>query len=301
MRNTGKFQLDLTAALHACDAHEPTSLTLNELVRAYDARHCKAELMRLKKWLNALGSVSAWEVTRDQLAICAKAMVDQGYKPSSPNRDLSALGTVYKWAIAERLSPRGFESPTRGIKRFREGIRRVYVTPQEVQALRDGSLGFQDRRFSVFVNLVLDTGARKGELYDRRWSDVDLQARTVLLPTTKNGKPRVLHFSPETLKLLMRVFPLRPNDGLVFEGRVPGQPIDYRAAWRKLTTQVGRADLHVHDSRHIVAAGMLRQGISIAVAAQAMGNSPAVLATRYGHLETKTLHEAVASTWTNPN
>ena len=39
MRNTGKFQLDLTAALHACDAHEPTSLTLNELVRAYDARH----------------------------------------------------------------------------------------------------------------------------------------------------------------------------------------------------------------------------------------------------------------------
>ncbi|NDH58543.1 MAG: hypothetical protein EBX60_09900, partial [Betaproteobacteria bacterium] len=166
MRNTGKFQLDLTAALHACDAHEPTSLTLNELVRAYDARHCKAELMRLKKWLYALGSVSAWEVTRDQLAICAKAMVDQGYKPSSPNRDLSALGTVYKWAIAERLSPRGFESPTRGIKRFREGIRRVYVTPQEVQALRDGSLGFQDRRFSVFVNLVLDTGARKGELYD---------------------------------------------------------------------------------------------------------------------------------------
>ena len=301
MRNTKKFEVDLATALSAHDTHEPAEMTLNELLRAYDARHCKAELMRLKKWTNALGTYSAWAITTEQLSTCAQALKSAGYSPASPNRDLSALGTIYKWAISERLAPRGFKSPTTGVTRFKERIRRVFATSEEIKALRDGSLGFQDRRFGVFVNLVLDTGARKGEIYARRWGDVDLQKREIMLETTKNGDPRTLHFSDETLALMLRVFPNRPSDRLIFEGRVPGQPVKYRAAWHKLRTQVGRADVRLHDSRHFVSARMLRNGFPLAVAAQAIGNSPAVLAARYGHLETRALHQAISSTWTDQN
>lgn len=48
MRNTKKFEVDLATALSAHDTREPAEMTLNELLRAYDARHCKAEVMRLK-------------------------------------------------------------------------------------------------------------------------------------------------------------------------------------------------------------------------------------------------------------
>jgi len=297
MRITGKLSVNLAAAIHAVSDHEPQSLTLEELVRSYDAHECGGESLRLRKWIDALGSTSAWDITTEQLSVAAQAMVDAGYKASSPNRDLSALGTIYRWAIARRLPPRGFKSPTIGARRFSEDIRRVYVTSEEVAALRRGALAYKDRRFGVFVNLLLDTGARKGELYQRRWSEVNLDAREILLPTSKNGQPRTLHFSEATRTLLLRAYPKREDHRLLFEGLVPDQPINYRAAWRALTKAIGRPDLRLHDSRHIVAAGMLRNGISLPVAAQAIGNSPTVLATRYGHLETKTLKQAVASQW----
>ena len=297
MRTIAKLSVDLAAAIRAVDEHTPQALTLEELLRAYDAQHCAAESFRLRKWVDAFGQQSAWEITTEQLSVAVQAMLDAGYKPSSPNRDLSALGTVYRWAIARRISPKGFRSPTLGAKRFKEDIRRIFATPEEVASLRSLSLAYPDRRFGLFVALLLDTGSRKSEIYERRWTDVDLERQEILLPDSKNGTPRTMHFSDATRKLLLRVFPNPPKDGLIFEGRVPGKPIEYRAAWKRLVTEIGRPDLHQHDTRHIVAAGMLRNGVSVAVAAQAIGNSPAVLAARYGHLETQTLRKAVSSQW----
>jgi integrase len=198
MRNTAKLSVNLAAAVQSVGEQVAQALTLDELVRAYDAQACAAESFRLRKWLNALGKLSAWEISTEQLSAAAQAMMDAGYKASSPNRDLSALGTVYRWAISRRLCPKGFRSPTVGVQRYKEDIRRVYVTDAEVAALRRCSLAYRDRRFGVFVNLLLDTGARKGELYQRRWGEVDLIARQILLPTSKNGQPRTLHFSEAT-------------------------------------------------------------------------------------------------------
>lgn len=297
MRNTLKLKVNLAEALRAAVEQVPQALTLEELIRAYDAQACAAELFRLRKWISVLGSVSAWEITTEQLSTVTQAMLDSGYKASTPNRDISALGTIYRWAIDRRLCPRGFRSPTVGARRFKEDIRRVYVTEADVAALRRLSLAHKDRRFGLFVNLLLDTGARKSELLNRRWSEVNLQTREILLPTSKNGQPRTLHFSESTHALMLRIFANQRDNTLLFEGRVPNHPISYRAAWKKLVDDLGLPDLHLHDSRHIVAAGMLRKGVSLPVAAQAIGNSPAVLAARYGHLETKTLRNAVSSQW----
>jgi integrase len=297
MRKTGKLSVNIAAAISAIADHEVKDLTLEELIRAYDIHSCGAESLRLRKWIEALGSFSAWELTTEQLSAATQAMLNAGYKPSTPNRDLSALGTVYRWAIAQRITPRGFKSPTVGARRFKEDIRRVYVSDEEVLALRQRSLAYRDRRFGVFVNLLLDTGARKNELYQRRWNELNIQSCEILLPTSKNGQPRTLHFSKATRQLILRVFTIRNDRTLIFEGLVPDQAINYKAAWRMLVADIGRPELRQHDSRHIVAAGMLRSGVSIPVAAQAIGNTPAVLAARYGHLETATLRKAVSTNW----
>jgi hypothetical protein len=55
MRNTStKPTVDLSAAVRLADHHESQALTLEELVRAYDAKVCAAESHRLKKWLWAV-------------------------------------------------------------------------------------------------------------------------------------------------------------------------------------------------------------------------------------------------------
>lgn len=86
------------------------------------------------------------------------------------------------------------------------------------------------------------------------------------------------------------------SDQLVFEGRVPGQPIDYKRNWSVLTKAIGRPDLHRQNLRHTAAANLLRAGVTLGVAAQVLGHDPAVLARRYGLLETETLRKAQEQT-----
>ena len=224
-------------------------------------------------------------------------MLEHGYKPSAVNRDLSALGSAYRWAKARRLSPRGFKSPTLGVARFEEAIRRVEVTAARIDALRVRTAAFRDRRFGVFVALLIDTGARKSEILLRGWKDFDVEKGEIVCQTTKTGVPRVLHFRPETVALVKRVFPKRSLEVLPFEGRVPGQPISFRKAWLTAVAEVGLPNLHMHDVRHAAAANLLRAGVTLGVAAQVLGRSPQVLARRYGHLENETLRKAQELAW----
>ncbi len=298
MRNIPGHRIDLAAALAATVDQPAAELTLAELVAAYCIAKCDGSDTRLRKWTAALGDESAWSITSERLEAAAQAMLEFGYKPAAVNRDLSALGSAYRWAKTKRLAPRGFKSPTLGVRRYEEGIRRVDIRREQIDALRACALAYQDRAFGVFVALLIDTGARKSEVLGRRFRDLELARCELLAPTTKNGTPRVLFFSKETASLIERVFPVRKPEDLIFKGRVPGQPITYRKAWAATTTDAKVPGLHMHDVRHAAAASLLRAGVTLGVAAQVLGHDPAVLARRYGHLETAALKNAQERAWT---
>lgn len=299
MRNSSFKSIDLARAVASASTHQSTDITLAELVGAYCAVKLDGNDLRLRKWIQAFGHQSAWSITSETLELAAHALIEHGYAPATANRDLSALGSVYKWARARRLPPVGFKSPTLGVSRFAEPIRRVHIERVDIERALDAAMGYPDRRFAVFVRLLLETGARKSELLQRVWSEVDLARREILAPCTKSGMPRILFFSPQTGALIERVWSVhrRTDSALLFEGRVPGQPINYRRAWQCLCEQVGLEGLRLHDMRHIAAANLLRSGITLGVAAQVLGHDPAVLARRYGHLETEALKAAQENAW----
>jgi integrase len=285
------------AAAAAVAEHVPAPLTLAELVKAWAVACLGDGDLRLRKWTEGLGHQSAWSITSEMLEAAVRLMLASNYKPATVNRDLSTLGTVYRWAKEERLSPRGFRSPTLGVRRKQESMRRVTVTDAELEDLRRRALAFRDRRFGLFVHLLIDTGARKSELLERTWSEVDLERCEILCPTTKNGAPRVLHFRPETGELIKRIAKTRRPDALVFEGRVPGQKVSFRWSWEKTVKAIGRPDLHIHDVRHACTAQMLRAGVTGPIASQVNGHSLQVMMQRYGHLETGPLRQAKELAW----
>jgi integrase len=205
--------IDLAAAMAAAQDRPAQSLTLAELVRAHALVVLDGSDTRLRKWTEAFGATSAWDITPEQLETAAAAMVEHGYKPSAVNRDLSAMGSAYRWAKAKRLCPKGFRSPTLGVTRFEEAIRRVEVAAPQIEALRTRAMSFHDRRFGVFVALLIDTGARKSEILERRWRDFDLEKGEIVCEMTKTGVPRVLHFRDETAALIKRVFARRSSAG----------------------------------------------------------------------------------------
>lgn len=301
-----RHKINLRQAMAQVSENTATEMTFAELVKAYCRMSYGADYhpfdtaadIRLRKWVEAFGSDSAWSITTRQLSLAAEAMLQSGlYKPSTINRDTSTIGTLYKWAIRRHLAPTGFASPTLGLQRYEEGIRRVELKDCEIDALLEGAKAFKDRRFAVFIRLAIETGARRGELRERRWADVDLDQRTITVMETKTDRPRVLFFSEETAALMRRVWPKREPEKLLFEGRVDNRPINYRGMWQELTSAIRRPDLHLHDLRHHRAAELLRSGVTLAVAAQVLGHSSLILQRRYGHLENATLRAATEASW----
>ena len=289
-------RLDFDAAI--VEAERPAqvvNLTFAELCAAYVAVAYDDADFRLRKWADGLGARSAWAITRDMLQHCAEAMLAAGYKPSTVNRDVAQIGTIFKWARKKRMTPPGFRSPTANFEWFDEPERIVHANEKEIAKLLAGTFASKDRRFAAFVRLLHDTGARRGEVVERRWKDVDLERRTILCQFTKTDRPRVLFFTETTAELMRRTWPKREPESLLFEGRMPGVPINYRAAWRELVEGIGRPDLHMHDLRHVAAQRLLKGGVTVGVASQILGHSSNILQRRYGHLETATLQQAALS------
>ncbi len=295
-----KPKINLRAAMARVGEHKAADMTFAELADAYCAVQFDGADLRLRKWTEAFGRSSAWALTTREISLAAEAMLQSGqYKASTINRDTSTIGTLYKWAARRHLAPAGFVSPTLGLQRYEEAIRRVEITDREIRSILKGAHAYADRRFAVYIRLLVETGGRRGEVRERCWRDIDLATRTITVMETKTDKPRQLFFSEETAALIQRVWPKRDPNALVFTGKVPGQPIDYRVAWAKLTKAIGRPDLHQHDLRHHRAAELLRSGVTLAVASQVLGHSSLILQRRYGHLESRTLREATENSWRN--
>src|SRR5260370_10833249 len=69
--------------------------------------------------------------------------------------------------------------------------------------------------------VAYNTGMRKGELLNLKWSNVNLEEGFIRLkPTeTKNGKARLIPQDDETLALIGKLDPFHPADQYVFQGR----------------------------------------------------------------------------------
>jgi integrase len=298
--------VNLKAAAGADLYSAAVDVTLAELVQAHALARPRLELeLRLRKWCDPVlgfGHESAWAISSERLKNAAQALIDAGYAFSSVNRDIGALGQVFRWAIVERrMAPRGFISPTIHIKRFEESMRYVASSEQDIASLRLAAKMGKDRLFTLFVWMLVDSGARKSEVLHRTWQELDISSGKVIVPRTKNGDSRVLFFTPETMALAKRLKPTLATgsaDRLIFAGKSGIAPICYRKKWSSLTGMLRRPDLRIHDIRHWVAASLLRNGVGVGVASQILGHrDQTMLLRRYGHLDHVSLQEAQQQRW----
>lgn len=293
-----KSTVNLAAALQSVATHQAAALTLGDLAHAYDTEGSKATRApvsaRIRRWSEAFGPTSAWAITTEQLSAIAEALRQAGYASASINRDVSAIGSLYRWARKRRYTPTGFISPTISFIRDPEPIRRIAVSEAEIKALRIAAKLDGDRAFEVYVNLLIDSGARKSELLERRWVDVDRPGRRILLETSKTGTGRYLFFTESTAALVNAHY--RAGAVFLFEGR-HGGPTSFEKRWARAVTNIGRPELRQHDMRHHAAASLLEAGVTAAVAGQVLGHSSQILLRRYGHLESRALQNAQEQRW----
>lgn len=139
-----------------------------------------------------------------------------------------------------------------------------------------------------FLVMLLDTGARHGEIRTLEWSKVDLTERTISLWRPKVKNESILFMTDRVFQILER----RKRDSssqYVFTNR-SGGPMGYRpASIRKAFQQAGLPDCSAHTLRHTHTSRLIQNGLNIYEVKEILGHSDIKTTMRYAHIEQRSV------------
>lgn len=145
------------------------------------------------------------------------------------------------------------------------------------------------------VILSLNTGMRRGEVFNLHWEDVDLAkcSLTIHGKKAKSGQTRHIPLNAEAMGALKR-WQSQGNAtaGLVFQGK-EGRPFDNcNKAWKSLLEKAGIENFRWHDMRHHFASRLVMAGVDLNTVRELLGHADLKMTLRYAHLAPE--HKAAA-------
>ncbi len=241
---------------------------------------------RLQFWRKRLGEKLITDVTPEDVDD-ALLEIAQKRTGSTVNRYKSNLSSVFigfnRHPTYKRLK---FANPVRSefVSSFPENPHKNrFLSPEEQRRLLEAARESRWDRLNLLVLLALTTGARRGELLNLTWRDMDLHGKVATLQTTKNKQPRLLPLLPLVIEESMR-FREHP-DHCVFPSTVnPREPFDFKKAWQKALREAGLTDVRFHDLRHTAASNMVASSRTLFETGTLLGHKQSSTTMRYAHL-----------------
>jgi integrase len=233
------------------------------------------------------------EITKRDIISFHHGLKAKGYKPGTCNRSLILLRYAFNLAI--RWETPGIKvNPTRDVPLFDDhaGKRDRFLSQEETQRLFEAVQRSDNPMLQYIVPMLILTGARKREVLDCRWEDLDLDRRQWRIPETKAGRPRYVPLSNGVLTLLANV----PHDErcpYVFANPKTKKPYcSIFNSWNTARKQAGLSEVRIHDLRHSFASFLVNAGRSLYEVQKILGHTQIKTTQRYAHLSQDTLLDA---------
>jgi integrase len=102
-----------------------------------------------------------------------------------------------------------------------EGIHKIPFIPTESEI--DQLIAGCSKRMGTFLQFLKETGARSGEAWSAKWTDIDIVSKVVRITAEKRSNPRICHIS-QKLALMLENLPKTYGEK-VFSA--PNQPLDH--------------------------------------------------------------------------
>jgi len=233
-------------------------------------------------------------INRDIASIkaCFNRAVDWGILPANP------LAKVRKARVDDCLKVRYLseaeEARLRTAIEEREERRRAERDTANRWRAERGYVLLPSLRDAVFTDhvkplilLSINTGCRRGELFDLTWSNVNLDRRilTVTGATAKSRRTRHIPLNREATSVLLN-WRAQSEDtsGLVFVNE-QGERFDRaNSSWRRLLAQAQITEFRWHDMRHHFASRLAMGGVDLNTIRELLGHSDYTMTLRYAHL-----------------
>lgn len=257
--------------------------------------------------------INAWIIERWR-----RDRLKAGIKPSTINRNLVALraclGKAVEWGIIGQHPLVDFK-----LSKVDQHGRTRFLSDAEEQALRQALAerdtllsnkrashnawlaerhlpgkpeldGYGDH-LTPAVLISLNTGLRRGELLQLRWSDVDLSQGliTVRGTTAKSGKTRHVPLNREARAVIerWRQHPER-GESYLFELKLPdGQPQpmeNLKGSFNRVLKAAGIEQFSWHCLRHTFASRLVMSGVDLVTVGDLLGHADIKMTMRYSHL-----------------
>lgn len=255
---------------------------------------------QLEYWKTSLGHVLLSDFTpalivekRDELA---SGITNRGQRsPATVNRYLSALShactiAVKEWGWME-------DSPMRKVSKLKEPRGRVrFLSDEERAKLLETSKSASYPHLHLIVVLALSTGARKGEIMNLKWGDIDKGRTKIILHETKNGERRAIPLGGYARELILEHEKVRRIDTeRLFPSKTGSTAFDIKKSWGRALDDAEIEDFRFHDLRHSAASYLAMNGASPAEIADVLGHKTLQMVKRYAHLSEAHTSSVVAS------
>jgi integrase len=219
----------------------------------------EAERILEREFITTFGQRDIREIKRFDVLEMMDAALARGSSYQA-NRILSHIRKLFNWCLERGVieaSPIvGLKPPTKEISRERalnddEVIRLLRACRNDVYPFRQ------------FAPLLLATAQRRGELAEMRWTEIDFEAKTWVIPSerSKNGKAHVVPLSPFALGLLGEV-PRFLDCDYVFTTTRKSPVSGFSKALRRLSEGSQTTDWRWHDLRRTAASGMAKAKVA---------------------------------------
>lgn len=280
---------------------KPSTYLLADVIRDYlaHAKHKRSyrdDERYGRVWAERFTGRTLEEVTPGDLEKIKAERLQSSVTPATVNRELAFLKHVFNVAIRDGKTER---NPVSKIRLLKEPSGRVrYLTDEEEARLLTAFPSEADRQR---VLVLIQTGLRKSEFLGLRCKDVDLRARVLTVPRSKNGDARHVPMT-SVVGAILNSLP-RPLDKnrLVFPNRAGG--LDLRWAEKTFPAVVEAAridDFRLHDLRHTFASRLAMEGVDLLTIKELGGWKSLAMVQRYAHLSPGHRQSAIERLVTRP-
>jgi integrase len=237
---------------------------------------------QLEFWSKHLGEMNISEITPMQV-IKVRGMIQAS--DATKNIYMAALRHLFTMAIKEFGV--ASDNPLLKISNLKAPRERVrYLSNKEFEDLLIACKESANSYLYLVVLLALGTGARKMEIMNLTWSNVDIDRQLLYLHTTKNGELATLPIPSKIMPELLQHLTASKTALLFPSSRDSEKPIDLRHPFKEALKRAGIKDFRFHDQRHTFASYLAMNDTPLNVIAELMRHKSYNMVKKYAHLST---------------